>query len=105
MHLLFLYIAIDDLLEVADYLSGLEQTDIYNLGLILGLNQPHVKKMRDSDTFSDDMIAAWLQKEDQVLKRGMPTWETLVNALRHHRVKQTKVAEKIEAEKLNVTQM
>ena len=59
--------------------------------------------MRDSDTFIDDMIAAWLQKEDQVLERGVPTWETLVKALRHRRVNQIGVAEKIETEKLNVT--
>jgi len=31
----------------------------------------------DSDTFKEDMIAAWLQKEDQVTRRGLPTWETL----------------------------
>ena len=52
--------------------------------------------------FRDDMIAAWLQKEDQVIKQGVPTWETLAKALRHPRVNQTGVAKKIEAEK-NVT--
>ena len=59
--------------------------------------------MRDSDTFRDDMIDAWLQKEDQVLKRGMPTWETLVKALRNRKVNQTEVADRIETEKLNIT--
>ena len=58
--------------------------------------------MRDSDTFRDDMIDAWLQKEDQVLKRGMPTWETLVKALRDRRVNQTGVADRIETEKLQI---
>ena len=57
--------------------------------------------MSDSETFIDDMIDAWLQKEDQVLKRGVPTWETLVKALRDPRVNQTGVAEKIETEKLD----
>ena len=56
--------------------------------------------MRDSDTFTDDMIDAWLQKEDQVIKKGKPTWETLVKALRHPKVKQIGIAEKIETEKL-----
>ena len=55
--------------------------------------------MASSETFRDDMIAAWLQKEDQVTKRGMPTWETLVKALRDRRVNQTGVADKIETEK------
>ena len=59
--------------------------------------------MSGSYTFLDDMIYAWLKKEDQVRERGVPTWETLVMALRHRRVNQTGVAEKIETEKLNVT--
>ena len=59
--------------------------------------------MRDSDTFRDDMVDAWLQKEDQVLKRGMPTWEILVKALRDRKVNQIEVAERIETDKLNVT--
>ena len=58
--------------------------------------------MRDSDTFMEDMIYAWLQREDQVLKRGVPTWNTLVKDLRDPRVNQTEIADRIEAEKLNV---
>ena len=56
--------------------------------------------MASSETFRDDMIAAWLQKEDQVTKRGVPTWDTLVKALRDRRVNQTGVADKIETEKV-----
>ena len=95
------HVAIDDLLEVTDYLLELEQSHIYNLGLVLGLDQPHVKSMESSRTFQDDMIAAWLRKEDQVIRRGVPTWNTLVTALQHPRVKQIGVAERIKAEKLN----
>ena len=58
--------------------------------------------MRGSETFRDDMIDAWLQKEDDVLKRGVPTWETLTKALRDRTVNQVGVAEKIETEK-NIT--
>ena len=56
--------------------------------------------MENSETFRDDMIAAWLQKEDKVLTKGLPTWGTLVKALRDSRVNQTGVAASIEAEKL-----
>ena len=49
------------------------------------------------------MIDAWLQKEDQVTKRGVPTWETLVKALKDRKVNQIKLAERIETDKLNVT--
>ena len=38
--------------------------------------------MGGSETFRDDIIAAQLQKEDQVLKQGVPSWKTLVKALR-----------------------
>ena len=92
--------AIDDLLDVTDYLLNLKQTDIYYLGLTLGLTHPHLKNMESSNTFRENMIAAWLQKEDQVTKRGMPTWETLVKALRDCRVNQTGVADKIAADKI-----
>ena len=60
----------------------------------------HLKSMSGSETFIDDMIDAWLQKEYQALKRGVPTWETLVKALRHPKVNQIGIAEKIETEKL-----
>ena len=92
-------IAIDDLDEVTNYLLNLEKTDIHNLGITLGLHFPRLKTMRDSETFRDDMIAAWLQKEDQVTKKGVPTWETLVKALRDRRVNQIGVADKIETDK------
>ena len=72
------------------------------MGLTLGLHQPHLKEMKTSEMFRDDVIAAWLQKEDQVVKLGIPTWETLVKALVHPRVNQTGVASKIAADK-NVT--
>ena len=103
LHLLHTYIhtAIDDVYEVTNYLLNLGQTDIYNLGLTLGLNQPRVRKMKDSETFRDDVIAAWLQKEDQVTRRGVPTWESLVKALRHPRVNQTGLAVTIESERCN----
>lgn len=56
----FTYPAIKDLLEVTDYLPDLQQNDMYNLGLVLGPNQPRLKDMKASDTFRDDVIAAWL---------------------------------------------
>ena len=80
LHLSLIRAAIGDLVEVTDYLLGLQHIDIYNLGLTLGLHQPHLKEMKTSEMFRDDVIAAWLQKEDQVVKLGIPTWETLVKA-------------------------
>ena len=88
----FMFTAINDLLDVSDYLINFGPTDIYNLGLTLGLSHVRLRNMRDSDTFREDMIAAWLQREDQVTRRGVPTWNTLVRALQNPRVNQTGVA-------------
>ena len=89
------FTAIDDLDDVRKYLLNLGHPDIYSLGLTLGLNHLHLKNMESSKTFREDMIAAWLLKKDQVTRRGLPTWETLVKALRDERVKQIEVANKI----------
>ena len=59
--------AIGDLVDITDYLIHLGKTEIHTLGLTLGLYHNHLKSMRDSETFKEDMIHAWLQKEDQVL--------------------------------------
>ena len=103
LHLSLVYPAIGDLAEVTDYLLDLQHDDIYNLGLTLGLYYPHLNKMETSKRFRDDVIAAWLQKEDQVLKMRIPTWETLVKALRHPRVNQTGLANKVEDDTLMYT--
>lgn len=95
----FTYPAIKDLLEVTYYMLDLQQNDMYNLGLVLGLNQPRLKDMKASDTFRDDAIAAWLRREDQVNEKGVPKWMTLVTALKHPRVNQNGVADKVAEEK------
>ena len=96
---MFRFTAIDDLVDVTDYLLKLGDVDLHDLGLILGLNLPRLQNLKSSKTFKDDMIAAWLHKEDQVAKRGMPTWETLMKALRHPRLGKTVIADKIAKEK------
>ena len=88
----------DDLLDVTDYLQNMEKTHIYNLGLVLGLRQIKVKDMMDSPTFRDDVITAWLRKEDQVSEKGEPSWTVLVNALKHPRVGQIGIANNIALE-------
>ena len=100
IHLPLTHTATDDVFEVTEYLLELKKTDIYNLGLTLGLNHFHLKEMESSETYRDDVIAAWLVKEDQVTTRGLPTWKTLEKALRHTRLRQTGVADRINAERI-----
>ena len=97
-----LFIAIpgeEDLIDITDYLLPLEKTHIYNLGLVLGISQHKTKAMMDSTTFLDDVIAAWLRREDQVKKKGEPSWTVLVRALEHPRVGQCGISQKIRREK------
>ena len=89
----------EDLIEITDYLLKLEKTHIYNLGLVLGISQHKTKAMMDSSTFLDDVIAAWLRREDQVKKKGEPSWTVLVRALEHPRVGQCGISQKIRKEK------
>ena len=84
-----------DLLNVTDYLLDMDKSHIYNLGLVLGLRQTKAKAVMDSTTFLDDVITAWLRKEDQVTEKGEPSWTVLVNALKHRRVGQTGIANNI----------
>ena len=88
-----------DIMEITDYLINLDKTQVYHLGIVLGLSQRKVKAMEDSKTFLDDVIASWIRKEDYVERRGLPTWETLVRALRHPRIGQTGLANDISKDK------
>ena len=56
----------NDLFEVTENLLRLDKDQIYNLGLVLGLSLRKVKGMEDSTRFLDEMITAWLRREDQV---------------------------------------
>ena len=87
----------DDFMEITEYLIDLEKTDVYNLGLVLGLSWRKVVAKMESKTFLDDIITAWLQKEDQV--KGQPSWTVLVSALKHRRVGQTGIASTIAKDK------
>ena len=81
--------------EITGYLLGLDKTHIYRLGLVLGLSESRVRWMEDSKTFLDDMVVAWLQKVDQVQKRGAPSWRRLVESLRDRTVGQNGISRKI----------
>ena len=93
----------DNLLDITEYLQNMNKTHIYNLGLVLGLRLSNIKTMMESAYFLDDVIAAWLRKEDQVIEKGAPSWAVLVKALKHRRVRQTGTADKIAKDKGSIT--
>ena len=62
------------------------------MGGALGLSYSKLRKMTK---YADDMVAAWLRREDFVRSMsGEPTWRTLVEALR--KVGQEGIASDIE---------
>ena len=74
----------------------MERTQIYHLGVVLGLRQNKVEDWKaSSDIILDKVIAAWLRKEDKVTEKGEPSWAVLIKALKHPRVGQTGIANNI----------
>ena len=86
--------------DLLDYLHSLDREVVLNLGLILGLNFNRLQRMTDSPNFLQEMLAGWLQRVDEVLKAGVPTWKRLVEALKDKRVGHNGIASKIQQDKL-----
>ena len=58
----------------------LDDQQIVQVGLALGMNYAKLKRMR---SLPGDMVAAWLRREDDVLEvSGVPTWKVLSEALK-----------------------
>ena len=79
-----LYTGIADLDDINGALKNL--VDWFPLGLELGLYYPTLKKIEKDYGKTDrcvmEMIAAWLQQQDNVSKKGVPSWAVLQTALR-----------------------
>ena len=76
---------IDKLVEVKDTL--IRVNDWQSLGLQLGLLYPTLEKIETDnhgkvEQCKTKMIAAWLKRQDNVLKIGVPSWSVLKKALR-----------------------
>ena len=55
--------------------------------------------MEKNQTYREDMIAAWLKREDKVSDKGTPTWENLINALKQPVIGHTGIATMIAEDK------
>ena len=56
-------------------------------------------KQSHADTFLDDVVSAWLRRESNVEKYGIPCWRTLAKALTHKRLLMNGLAHQIAKEK------
>ena len=77
----------------------MSKAQITTLGIVLGLEFTKLRDKINSETFHLDTIHAWLQKEDNVAKKGNPTWRTLVHALNSKGVGQAGIAANIAKDK------
>ena len=82
--MILLYTGINDLADVKRLLINFN--DWQSLGLELGLLYPTLKRIKkeqheDINDCTMEMLAAWLQQQDNVAKKGVPSWLTLKAAL------------------------
>jgi len=76
------FLAESDIFEITEYLHPINKAQILRIGLCLGLSHTKLRDTMESQTYREDMIAAWLRREDDVQqKTGIPTWRVLVMAL------------------------
>ena len=85
MTVVLLYTGIDDLVDVKRFLKSV--VDWQSLGLELGLLYPTLKMIKkeqhgDISDCAMEMLAAWLQQQDNVSLKGVPSWSVLRTALR-----------------------
>ena len=91
------YTGIDDLAEVKLALKDLNNWQ--SLGLELGLLYSTLKRIEKEqrgliDECKTEMLAAWLQQQDNVAKRGLPSCAALKVALRN--IDENKLADELE---------
>ena len=84
MTVVLLYTGIDDLVDVKKFMKNVVAWK--KLGLELGLLYPTLQKIeraqRDNvDDCMMEMLAAWLQQQDHVSRKGIPSWAVLRTAL------------------------
>ena len=80
--------------EIYGYVHVLQKHQMIRLGMVLGLDYIKLTDKMDSPLFHEEVIKAWLRKEDYVTENAKrtPTWANLVAALRHDTVGQNGVA-------------
>ena len=81
-----LYTGIDDLVMVKRFLKYFN--DWQSLGLELGLLYPTLERIEeeqrgDVNKCTMKMLAAWLQRQDNVSQVGVPSWSVLQTGLRN----------------------
>ena len=82
-----------DIGDLVDVIDALKRHNVSNsvwrdLGLRLGILQPKLEDIDDRRRGSPaecmyDVLSCWLERQDKVMERGVPSWNTLVHTLEH----------------------
>ena len=98
-----LYAELKDMVTVRGYLIDLDKEQIHTLGLILGLHRGTLSNKYEGFSkvnYLDDVLTAWFRKQDDVERRGVPSWATLATTLEDQQLRQNGIASKIRKERL-----
>ena len=87
----------DQLGDIKSYLNTLGRTNITELGQVLGLRYATLRDLPHGG-FLNEVMTLWLGEADDVLKKGKPSWRSLVQGLRNKLVRQNGIANKIAKE-------
>ena len=83
--MLALTVGLKDHAEIMQALSTLVKWE--KLGLELGLLNPTLcaisRDHKETEACKREMLAAWLQWQDNVEQKGRPSWRRLLDALKH----------------------
>ena len=82
--------------EIMSFLHSLNDKNIYDLGIALGISHQRLTDANKGASFLGNVILDWLNRVDKV---GRPSWRSLVSALKDPMVKQTGIANNIAAKK------
>ncbi len=75
------FLTLQDHQRVKYFLKGLDNQEIIDVGIKLGLHYSTLKKM-SPESLLNDMVSAWLKRHEDVAKKsGEPSWESLCTAL------------------------
>ena len=99
-----LYTELKDMVTVRGYLFDLDKEQIHTLGLILGLHRGTLSNKYEGSSkvnYLDDVLTAWFRKQDDVGKKGVPSWATLATALEDQQLRQNGIASNIRKERLS----
>ena len=89
----YCFIGEKDVREVTNYLLTLRTSEIYKLGIELGLFPSRLSTLREKpDIFLYEVISAWLRRADSC---SCPTYKTLVKALKSKRLGENGIADDI----------